>query len=110
MNWGQMASITLGATGDPVAFFRDGSEVHNARGVYRSAQELKRSKNKTLRLIDCDVITAPYSNLVKSGDSVTINSMSFRVAGNPKRDGSGGMIVQLESESLPKSDLSKFKR
>jgi len=105
-----MASITLSATGDPVAFFRNGAEIHNDRGIYGNSQELKRSKNKSLRLIDCDVITVPFSELVKSGDSVTINDMSFRVAGNPRRDGSGGMIVMLESESLTKTNLSSFKR
>lgn len=110
MKWGQMASITLGATGDPVAFFRNGLKVHESRGVYRNSQELKSSRNKSMRLIDCDVITVPYSELVNSGDSVTINEMSFRVAGNPKRDGSGGMIVKLESESTEKANLDRFNR
>ncbi|AUR88211.1 head-closure protein [Vibrio phage 1.111.B._10N.286.45.E6] len=110
MQWGQMASITLGATGDPVAFFRNGLKVHDSRGVYRNSQELKRSRNKSMRLIDCDVITIPYSSLVKSGDSVTISDMSFRVAGNPKRDGSGGMVVKLETESAEKTNLDRFNR
>lgn len=90
-----MASLTNSLLGDPVGFFRNGKEIFSTSGVYLNEQETKRSKSKVLRVVDCDVVTCPYSDLVKPGDECRINNLAMSVAGNPVRDGSGGMIVKL---------------
>lgn len=110
MNWDSLASLTLSHLGSPIVFSRNGTEIITLNGIYRNAQELKKSKSKTLRLIDCDVVTVPYSDLIKSGDEVNTGVSIHRVAGNPKRDGSGGMIVKLESADIAKSEKSKYLR
>lgn len=111
MDWNNLASLTLSQLGSPIVFSRNSVEIITLNGIYRNAQELKKSKSKSLRLIDCDVVTVPYSGLVKSGDSVDTGVSHHRVAGTPKRDGSGGMIVKLESSDLPEStSKSKYLR
>ena len=100
MRFPDLASATLEAVGDPIAFYRDGKKLFELPGVYRNEQQLKRSKSKTLRVIDCDVVVVPYSALVRPGDEVHTGVSKHRIAGKPKRDGSGGMIVRLESADV----------
>lgn len=110
MDWSEMASITLEAVGDSIAFSRNGVVIETLNGVYRNKQELKRSKNSRLRLIDCDVVTVPYSPLIKSGDDVFTGISNHKVAGDPVRDSSGGMIVMLSSEDMKDFDGGMFDR
>lgn len=103
MRFPDLAKATLKAVGDPIAFSRATVPVITLDGVYRNTQQLARSKNKTLRVMDCDVVIVPYSALVKKGDDVNTGVSIHKVAGNPIRDGSGGMIVKLGSENITKS-------
>ena len=105
-----MASMTLKAMGDPVAFFRSGELVLETSGIYRSPQELKRSKSKKLRLITSYVVTVPYSPLIKQGDECHVHGEIKRVSNKPQRDGSGGLIVQLEDNTNNEATTSKFRR
>ncbi len=105
-----MAAITLEAMGEPVAFFRNGHEILKTSGVYRNQQQLKRSKNKSLRVMDADVVTVPFSDLVQSGDEVRVNGLIMFVAGKPKRDGSGGMIARLASGESKQKSTDRFDR
>jgi hypothetical protein len=98
-----LAKATLKAVGDPIAFSRNQIPVITLDGVYRNKQELAKSNNKKLRVIDCDVVIVPYSALVQSGDDVNTGVSLHKVAGKPVRDSSGGMIVRLESANIVKS-------
>ena len=108
MKFPNLAKATLKAVGDPIAFSRADTLIITLPGVYRNSQQLSKSKNKSLRVIDCDVVIVPYNSLIKSGDSVDTGISKHRVAGKPARDGSGGMIVKLESEKTTKSDKASI--
>lgn len=110
MNWSAMAATTLEAMGEPVAFFRNGHEILETSGIYRNQQQLKRSKNKSLRVVDADVVTVPFSDLVQSGDEVQVNGLTMFVAGKPKRDGSGGMVVRLAKGDSKQTNTDRFDR
>lgn len=103
MRFPNLAKATLKAVGDPIAFSRNGILIDTLDGVFRNSQELLKSKNKKLRTIDTDVVIVPYSDLVKLGDDVDTGVSIHKVAGRPIRDGSGGMIVKLESANITKS-------
>ena len=108
MKFPNLAKATLKAVGDPIVFSRNQIPVITLDGVYRNTQELAKSKNKKLRVLDCDVVIAPYSALVKSGDDVNTGVSLHKVAGKPVRDGSGGMIVRLESANIIKSSKANI--
>lgn len=106
-----LAKETLSVVGDPITFSDDGVIVTTLDGVFRNAQEMRKSKNKFHRTIDCDVVIVPFSDLVKSGQLVNTGFSTHRVAGRPLRDGSGGMIVKLESNNRKQSQkASKLDR
>lgn len=103
MPFTNLASETLEAVGDPIAFSRAGVLIDTFNGVFRNAQQNIKSKSKVLRVIDCDTVTTVYSDLIQSGDTVDTGFSTHKVAGKPIRDGSGGMILKLSSKDIEES-------
>ena len=110
MIWDDLATDVFAVVGSPVSFYRDEVLILETNGVHRNKQELKASKTKSMRLIDSDVVEIPYTDLIKTGDSVDTGRGIYRISGNPKRDGSGGLIVKLESDEIEETDHSRYER
>lgn len=110
MNWDSLATDVFSVLGDSIKFYRDDILILETSGIHRNEQELKKSKTKSIRLIDSDIVEIPYTDLIKKGDSVDTGRGIYRISGDPKRDGSGGLIVKLESNEIEKTDHSKYER
>ena len=107
--WADLASLTLRAVGEPIAFFNgEGEKVAEIDGVLRSVQELKRSRNKALRVIDSDIIKTVYDPAIKKGMTALVHGQKYDVTSQPTRDGSGGMVVKVKIHCEQNDDQSSI--
>ena len=90
-----LSKTTSTMLGDPIKFW-DGTKSFEVSGILRNPQDMKQSKDFSLRSIDQDFITMPSDNRVVKGMRVECQGLTFKVSHEPARDGSGGMIVRLD--------------
>lgn len=90
MDWGALASITIGALGQPSAFFRNGVLIAEQEVIYQKNVEFRKNQLR-------DFATTIANDSIKTGDVLKMGNIEKRIE-SIEFDTSGGMKLRLEGK------------